>query len=134
MSEAMALETSSFGIRTLIVNLGAFRTNVLAASPIVEPSVPYRAPHVVATTIESEQNKHGKQMGDPEKAAKVIHDAVSGRDPSLAGVLRLPLGVDGWTAAVGHMEQVRSDFDVCKDAAFSTNILDYERGWLRDGS
>jgi len=120
----MALETSSFGIRTLIVDLGAFRTNVIAATPVVEPSAPYRAPHIVAATIESEQKKHGKQMGDPEKAVKVIHDAVSGRDPRLADVLRLPLGADGWMAAVGRMEQVKRDFDVCKGAAFNTNMLD----------
>jgi len=128
MSEAMALETSSFGIRTLIVDLGAFRTNVIAAAPVVEPSAPYRVPHVVAAIIESEQKKHGKQMGDPEKAVKVIHDAVSGRDPRLADVLRLPLGADGWMAAVERMEQVRSDFDVCKNAAFSTNMLEQEKG------
>ncbi|KAH3912805.1 hypothetical protein HBI56_238190 [Parastagonospora nodorum] len=123
ISEALSHETSSFGIRTLIVNLGTFQTNFLApgAMPVVEPSEPYKAPHVVATTIQSETGKHGKQLGDPEKAAKVIHDAVSGNDPSLANVLRLPLGVDGWEAATAHMDQVRQDFNTCKDVAYSTN-------------
>lgn len=123
LSEALSHETGSFGIRTLIVNLGTFQTNFLApgAMPVVEPSEPYKAPHVVATTIESEKSKHGKQLGDPEKAAKIIHDAVSGNDPSLANVLRLPLGVDGWEAATAHMDQVRSDFNTCKDVAYSTN-------------
>lgn len=88
---------------------------------VVEPSDPYKAPHVVATTIQSEQNKHKKQLGDPEKAAKIIHDAVSGNDPSLANVLRLPLGIDGWEAATAHIEQVRGDFNTCKKVAHGTN-------------
>ena len=89
--------------------------------PVVEPSKPYKAPHVVANGIQSEQNKHGNQLGDPRKAAKVIHDAISGNDPNLANVLRLPIGVDGWVAATAHMDQVRNDFDVCKDVAYSSN-------------
>ena len=60
-------------------------------------------------------------IGRSRKAAKVIHDAVSGNDPSLASVLRLPLGVDGWEAATAHMDQVRNDFNTCKDVAYSTN-------------
>jgi hypothetical protein len=105
------------------VNLGTFRTNFLAPGrmPITEPSDPYKAPHVVGTTIESEKNKHGHQMGDPYKAAKIIHDAVSGRNPQLANVLRLPIGVDGWVAATAHMDQVRKEFDVCKEVAYSAN-------------
>lgn len=89
--------------------------------PIVPPSAPYQAPHVVATIITSESQKHGRQPGDPAKAARVIHDAVSSNDAGLARVLRLPLGVDGWEAAMAHMDQVRGDFETCKDVAYSTN-------------
>lgn len=123
-SEAIALETSSFGIRTLIVDLGTFRTNFLGAASmaVAEPSDPYKAPHIVASIIQSEQDKHGKQLGDPEKAAKVIHDAVSGNNPSLGKVLRLPLGADGWAGGIGHMDQVRSDFETCKEVAHSTDF------------
>jgi NAD(P)-dependent dehydrogenase (short-subunit alcohol dehydrogenase family) len=126
ISEAMAQEVSSFGIRTLIVDLGTFRTNVLApdAMPIVEPSEPYKAPHVVAAVIQGERDKHGKQLGDPEKAAKVIHDAVSGKDPNSANVLRLPVGADCWVGATTRMDQMRKDFDVCKEVAYSTDYLE----------
>ncbi|RWA04934.1 hypothetical protein EKO27_g10168 [Xylaria grammica] len=124
ISEAIAQETSAFGIRTLIVNLGTFRTNFLApgAMPVVEPSAPYKAPHIVAAMLQSEHDKHGKQRGDPEKAVKIIHDAVSGRDPALAKVLRLPIGVDSWSIGSAHFDQVRSDFDVCKEVAHSTDF------------
>ncbi|PVI04904.1 NAD(P)-binding protein [Periconia macrospinosa] len=126
ISEAISQETASFGIRTLIVNLGSFRTNFLAAGtmPVVQPSKPYRSPHAVAASLQAENNKHGKQIGDPEKAAKIIHDAVSGNDPSLANVLRLPIGVDSWAAGTDHLDQVRSDFDACKDVAHSANITE----------
>ncbi|KAI1360743.1 NAD(P)-binding protein [Xylaria arbuscula] len=123
ISEALAQEASSFGVRTLIINLGSFRTNFLApeAMPVVEPSDPYKAPHAVAATLQSEYDKHGNQPGNPEKAVKVIHDAVSGREPSLAKVLRLPIGEDSWAGGIDHLDQVRSDFDVCKEVAHSTN-------------
>ncbi|KAI0522311.1 NAD(P)-binding protein [Xylaria bambusicola] len=123
ISEAISQETSSFGIRTLIVNLGSFRTNFLApdAMPVHEPSEPYKAPHAVAVSLQNEHNKHGKQPGDPEKAVKIIHDAVSGRDPSLTKVLRLPLGEDCWGATMARVDQMRNDIDGCKEAACSTN-------------
>ncbi|KAI1750348.1 NAD(P)-binding protein [Xylaria castorea] len=126
ISEAISQETSSFGIRTLIVNLGTFRTNFLApgAMAVIEPSESYKPPHVVAAGIQSEHDKHGNQLGDPEKAAKVIHDAISRNDPSLAKVLRLPIGEDCWTIATARMDQVRNDFDVCKEVAYSTNYAE----------
>jgi hypothetical protein len=92
--------------------------------PIVEPSEPYKAPHVVTAVIQGEQNKHGKQLGDPEKAAKVIHDAVSGKDPNSANVLRLPVGADCWVGATARMDQMRKDFDVCKEVAYSTDYVE----------
>ncbi|KAI0860837.1 NAD(P)-binding protein [Xylaria cubensis] len=126
ISEALSQETSSFGIRTLIVNLGTFRTNFLSpgAMPMVEPSEPYKSPHVVAGGLQHERDKDGKQLGDPEKAVKIIHDAVSGNDPKLAKVLRLPIGEDSWAFATSHMNQVQDDFDVCKEVAHSTNYVE----------
>lgn len=123
LSETISQETSAFGIRTLIVNLGSFRTNFLAPGAMffIDPSEPYKAPSAVATGIQGEHDKNGKQKGDPEKAAKVIHDAVSGRDLNLAKVLRLVIGGDAWAFATAHMDQVRNDFDVCKEVAHSTN-------------
>lgn len=124
VSEAIHFETSSFGIRTLIVDLGTFRTNFLGAGSmaVAEPSKAYEAPHIVASIIQGEHEKHGSQKGDPGKAVKIIHDAVSGKNPSLAKVLRLPLGADGWAGGIAHMDQVRSDFETCKEVAHSTDF------------
>lgn len=126
ISETMAQELSSFGIRTLIVDPGTFRTNFLSGDAVsaVEPSEPYKAPHVVTAVMESERAKHGKQLGDPEKAVKIIHDVVIGKDANLAKVLRLPLGGDCWEVVTAHMDQVRKDFDVCKDVAYSTKFIE----------
>ncbi|GAP84612.1 putative short chain oxidoreductase [Rosellinia necatrix] len=126
ISEAISLETSPFGIRTLIVDLGTFRTNFLApgALSVTEASEAYKPPHVVSAVIQSERDKHGKQPGDPERAAKVIHDAVSGKDPNLAKVLRLPLGKDCWTISTARMDQVWDDFEICKEVAYSTDYAE----------
>jgi hypothetical protein len=77
--------------------------------------------HVVAATSQSEHDKHGKQPGDLEKAVKTIYDAVNGKDPNLARVLRLPMREDGWAATTAHMDEVRSDFDIWREVACSTN-------------
>ncbi|CAI6340470.1 unnamed protein product [Periconia digitata] len=126
ISEALSQETATFGIRTLIVNLGAFRTNFLASGSmaVTEPSPHYQTPHVVAAVLESEREKSGKQRGDPEKAVKIIHDAVSGRDEKLAKVLRLVIGADSWEICTARLNQVRSDFEVCKEVAFSSDIVE----------
>ncbi|KAJ3542636.1 hypothetical protein NM208_g3997 [Fusarium decemcellulare] len=124
MSQALAQEVKTFGIRVLIVEPGSFRTNFLAggAMQIAGPSEPYKSPHPVGLSLQSEHEKNGKQPGDPVKAVQVIYNVVTGKTRGLGEILRLPLGSDCWEAGMKHNESVRKDFEACKEMAFSVQI------------
>ncbi|RYP05231.1 hypothetical protein DL764_003938 [Monosporascus ibericus] len=124
ISQVLASEVLQFGIRVLIVEPGAFRTNFLSEGSMQStgPSAPYQSPHPVGESLRHEQENGGRQPGDPEKAARAIYGAVAGKDERLGKVLRLPLGSDCWNNGVAHLDSVRSDFEVCKDVALSMQI------------
>ncbi|KAF4997292.1 hypothetical protein FDECE_12109 [Fusarium decemcellulare] len=124
MSQALAQEVKAFGIRVLIVEPGSFRTNFLAggAMQVAGPSEPYKSPHPVELSLQSEHEKNGKQPGDPARAVQVIYDVVTGKTGGLGEILRLPLGSDCWEAAMKHNESVRKEFEGCKEMAFSVQI------------
>ncbi|MEU5080193.1 MULTISPECIES: oxidoreductase [Streptomyces] len=104
ISEALADEVADFGIKVLIVEPGAFRTSLFGngragASPDsgVYPKVSETRGFISGTD--------GTQPGDPAKAAAVILAALEAeRTP-----LRLPLGDDGVSAVLGHLDQVRAE-------------------------
>ncbi|MFF7092865.1 oxidoreductase [Streptomyces rubradiris] len=104
ISEALADEVADFGVKVLIVEPGAFRTSLFdtgraGASP---DSGVYTK---VGETREVVSGADGSQPGDPAKAAAVILAALEAeRTP-----LRLPLGDDGVTAVLDHLDQVRAE-------------------------
>ncbi|MFE9902262.1 oxidoreductase [Streptomyces achromogenes] len=104
ISEALADEVADFGIKVLIVEPGAFRTSLFGdgragASP---DSGVYTK---VSETRGFISGSDGTQPGDPAKAAAVILAALAAeRTP-----LRLPLGDDGVSAVLGHLDQVRAE-------------------------
>lgn len=96
MSESLAKEVSSWGIRVLIVEPGVFRTNFFAAYVQSNKglSEPYKG-GVVDETLQKFDTLNGRQPGDPVKGAKAIVDVVasSGADGCTVDerkVLRLP--------------------------------------------
>lgn len=115
-----------FGIRVLIIEPGSFRTNFLSAgaSQTVWPSGPYQSPHPVGDSLQHEQAIAGKQPGDPDKAVRVIYEAIAGQDERLRKVLRLPIGSDSWHNGLKHLKRVRSDFESSKEEALSTQIVE----------
>ncbi len=87
-SEALAQEVEPLGIKLTIVEPGPFRTN-FAASSLREAKVMVQDYNTTAGTFRTKlKGVHGKQEGDPKKAALAIIDQVNTEAPSL----RLPLG------------------------------------------
>lgn len=78
-SEVLSKEISEFGISTLIIEPGAFRTNFLYAIKASEKGIPeaYRG-----TTADQVFNRFkavaGKQIGDPVKAAERMFEVIVG--------------------------------------------------------
>jgi NAD(P)-dependent dehydrogenase (short-subunit alcohol dehydrogenase family) len=115
MSEALADEVREFGIKVLIVEPGAFRTGLFEtdrAGTSADSGVYTK----VSETRGFVSGGDGSQPGDPAKAAAVILAALEAeRTP-----LRLPLGDDGVSAVLGHLDQVREDIDAWEKSARAT--------------
>jgi NAD(P)-dependent dehydrogenase (short-subunit alcohol dehydrogenase family) len=117
LSEALALEVASFGIKVLIVEPGQFRTNLAGAGmrhmPVLEP---YRK--VVGATREFARSMHGTQQGDPLKAAAAIGQALAASHTPL----RLQLGTDAVEAIREHARRLLDDLNAWEALAAATRI------------
>jgi NAD(P)-dependent dehydrogenase (short-subunit alcohol dehydrogenase family) len=122
-SEGLAAELAPFGIRVLIVEPGGFRTNFQAV--VSEPQDwPQDYTGTPADQIRQHmRSSHGKQPGDPDKAAQAIVEAVTGtgRGKDVEGCLRLPLGKDALARA--EMKVSRFTGDVEKVKHISASVL-----------
>lgn len=81
MTDALDKEVSGLGIKTLLVEPGYFRTELLSPqnSMFVETSIPdYKA--VTDASFGSFRDTHGKQAGDPVKGVARIIDVVKGEN------------------------------------------------------
>ncbi|MFI2199866.1 oxidoreductase [Streptomyces sp. NPDC020192] len=104
ISEALADEVAEYGIKVLIVEPGAFRTSLFQAGRAgsSDDSGVYAK---VGETRAAVAGGHGGQPGDPAKAAALVLAALDAEHTPL----RLPLGDDGVSAVLGHLDQVRED-------------------------
>jgi NAD(P)-dependent dehydrogenase (short-subunit alcohol dehydrogenase family) len=93
-SEVLANEVAPFGVKVIIVEPGAFRTDWQGSSMQLHPVGPDYEETVGAINRYRQQND-GTQPGDPARAAKVIIDVVGADDPPR----RLILGSDAVTSA-----------------------------------
>jgi NAD(P)-dependent dehydrogenase (short-subunit alcohol dehydrogenase family) len=79
-SEVLANEVRPFGVRVIIVEPGAFRTDWQGSSMAMqEPGPDYR--DTVGRMHEMRRATNGTQPGDPARAADVIIDVVNGPEP-----------------------------------------------------
>ncbi|MBW4720624.1 oxidoreductase [Saccharothrix obliqua] len=115
-SEALAAEVAPLGIKVLIVEPGAFRTDV-ARDLRQAPEIPDYA----ATTAEaraSARTIHGTQPGDPAKAAEAILAALEAdRTP-----LRLPLGADAHEAITAKLRDTLAEAESWRATAAATDL------------
>lgn len=124
LSESLALETAPFNIHVLIVEPGAFRTNLLSA--IALPKKPHTEDYkIVKAVVDKFSTMSGQQSGDPAKAAARIVEVVSGQ--GLAGhlkgqVLRLPLGEDCVERFEVKIKTMEQDLEKVREIAKSTNF------------
>lgn len=118
-SEALAAEVAPLGIKVLIVEPGAFRTELMGDATRRMPSMPaYDA--TVGGTRAMASGMHGTQQGDPRKAAAAIETAID----APVTPLRLQLGADAVDAVRGHAEALLRDLVQWQDVAIATRIDD----------
>jgi NAD(P)-dependent dehydrogenase (short-subunit alcohol dehydrogenase family) len=117
-SEVLASEVKPFGVKVIIVEPGAFRTDWMGSSMTMqEPGPDYR--DAVAFIHELRRTSNGSQPGDPARAASVIIDVVESPEPPR----RLLLGSDAVALAVAsgieRNEEARQWATVSRSADFS---------------
>ena len=101
LTETLRDEVAAFGIRTLIVEPGAFRTGLFRPGAAYESQPMDEYADIVGPTRAYVRDNDGRQPGDPAKAAQAIIGALDAKDPPL----RLVLGAD----AIGNIERHLKD-------------------------
>jgi len=103
MSEALAGELAPFNVRVTIVEPGGFRTNFAGGSMRQTQLVLEAYAGTTAAKVrENVARHHGKQPGDPAKAAQAILTVLDSPQPPL----RLALGADAVQMVRGKHEGV----------------------------
>lgn len=123
-SEGMAQEVAPQGIRVLIVEPGAFRTNFLTADAMqtVPPSEPYKG-GVVSQVLGKFDDMNGTQKGDTIKAAQRIYEVVNRKLPAeqlgKIETLRLLLGMDCYDRVTTRLKQLNENVEAAKGDAMN---------------
>ncbi|MEV6963899.1 oxidoreductase [Hamadaea sp. NPDC051192] len=118
LSEALADEVRSLGIKVLVVEPGAFRTSLFGNASTSGRIADYDA--TVEATRSMVAGGDGGQPGDPAKAAAAVLAALAAEDTPL----RLPLGSDAVDAVLQHAEAVLSEVKAWEQTARATTFDD----------
>ena len=118
LTETLRDEVEGFGIRTLIVEPGAFRTGLFRRGAAYESAaMPEYAP-TVGPTRDYVRGNHGAQPGDPAKAASAILAALDAPEPPL----RLVLGADAVANVRNRLGRLAAELDAWEQAGRDTAI------------
>jgi NAD(P)-dependent dehydrogenase (short-subunit alcohol dehydrogenase family) len=117
LTETLRDEAAPFGIRTLIVEPGAFRTGLFRPGAAYESAEMPEYADTVGPTREYVRTNDGLQRGDPAKAAQAILRALDADEPPL----RLVLGEDAVGNIRSRLGQLSDELarweDVSRDTA-----------------
>jgi len=116
-SEALAQEVAPFGIKTMIVEPGAFRTDFAGDALKHMPKID-AYDDIVGGTRDFAKGMDGTQEGDPKKAAEAIETALLAENTPL----RLQLGKDSVDAIKAHGEQLLADLETWREVAEATTF------------
>lgn len=115
VSEALAQEVKPLGIKVTLIELGGFRTNGLGS--LITPKHPISDyAESSGKTIDFMRALHGKQPGDPAKAADAMIQVVESDDPPL----RLALGEDSANGIMQKLEAMRAELEAWKSVSINT--------------
>jgi NAD(P)-dependent dehydrogenase (short-subunit alcohol dehydrogenase family) len=117
ISEALAAEVAPFGVKVLIVEPGAFRTEFGGGRMHRSRTIDAYAVSTSGTR-EAVENMDGTQPGDPAKAAAAIVRAVDSDDAPL----RLALGADAVDAIRAHHQALAADLTAWEEVSRATAL------------
>jgi NAD(P)-dependent dehydrogenase (short-subunit alcohol dehydrogenase family) len=120
LTQTLQDEVAQFGIRTLIVEPGAFRTGLFRSDAAYQSQAMPEYADTVGPTREYVSGGHGSQPGDPAKAAQAILTALEAEDPPL----RLVLGTDAIGNIRARLEQLTAELARWEEVGAHTAIED----------
>jgi hypothetical protein len=109
---------AGFGIRTLIVEPGAFRTGLFRPGAAYESEAMPEYAEVVGPTRAYVRDNDGTQPGDPAKAAAAIITALDAADPPT----RLVLGADAIGNIEARLKDVADELDAWRSVGEATAV------------
>jgi NAD(P)-dependent dehydrogenase (short-subunit alcohol dehydrogenase family) len=118
LSEVLADDVKSLGIKVTVVAPGAFRTGFLTPDSLVMTSRPIGEYQAVRDSHSRYLNMDGNQAGDPEKAAAAMIRIVAEANPPLY----LLLGKDAFERAFNKMALLGSEYTKWEDLTKSTGF------------
>lgn len=119
-SDALAKEVGPLGVRVIIVEPGGFRTD-FAGRSLTQSAKPIGDYSDTAGLRRKENDTiHGRQPGDPDKAAQAILQAVASDDPPL----RLLLGSDALKRAEAELARQQAEVDAWREVTTGTDFAE----------
>jgi NAD(P)-dependent dehydrogenase (short-subunit alcohol dehydrogenase family) len=120
LTETLRDEVAPFGIRTMIVEPGAFRTGLFRKDAAYFSDEMAEYEETVAPTRAYVRGEHLKQPGDPALAANAILQALDSDEPPL----RLVLGADAIGNIRGRFDRLQEELNRWEDVGRETAIED----------
>src|SRR4051794_28142921 len=123
--ESLAPEIAPFGIRTMLVEPGFFRTELLTpeSTQYADPSIEAYAERTEQTVV-NWKSMNGQQEGDPAKLARALIHLCELEDPPL----RFPAGADAVTAFETRanllVEQANANRELSSSLAYDEGMTD----------
>jgi NAD(P)-dependent dehydrogenase (short-subunit alcohol dehydrogenase family) len=118
LTETLRDEVAGFGIRTLIVEPGAFRTGLFRPGAAYESREMPEYEDTVGPTRTYVRTNDGEQPGDPAKAAAAILAALDADEPPL----RLVLGEDAIGNIEARLQRLTEELAAWRDLGRATAI------------
>jgi NAD(P)-dependent dehydrogenase (short-subunit alcohol dehydrogenase family) len=122
LSETLAIETAPLGIKVLIVEPGPFRTDWSGRSLLESKTLIQDYDSTAGDRRRQSRKNSGKQVGDPERAATAIIQAVTSDNPPL----RLVLGKPALGLARKKLESVRNDLDAWEKTTLAADFPEFQ--------
>jgi NAD(P)-dependent dehydrogenase (short-subunit alcohol dehydrogenase family) len=118
LTETLRDEVAGFGIHTLIVEPGAFRTGLFRPGAAYLSEAMDEYADTVGPTREYVEQGDGTQPGDPAKAAAAILTALDADEPPL----RLVLGADAIANVEGRLERLSGELQSWREVGAATAV------------